>query len=78
MSYQINRSKVKSKGRSVDTNIESKENFSNLLVWHFIWSKYYFSKKKYGKFISIFLFTPLICRILKEYYFINYLKMKNY
>ena len=64
LSYQINRSKVKSKGRSVDTNIESKENFSNLLVWHFIWSKYYFTKKKYGKFISIFLFTPLICRIL--------------
>ena len=64
LSYQINRSKVKSKGRSVDTNIESKENFSNLLVWHFIWSKYYFTKKKYGKFVSIFLFTPLICRIL--------------
>mgnify|MGYP001319363157 FL=1 len=64
LTYQINRSKVKSKGRSVDTNIESKENFSNLLVWHFIWSKYYFTKKKYGKFVSIFLFTPLICRIL--------------
>ena len=64
LTYQINRSKVKSKGRSVDTNIESKENFSNLLVWHFIWSKYYFAKKKYGKFVSIFLFTPLICRIL--------------
>ena len=64
MSYQINRSRVKSKGRSVDTNIENKEYFSNVLIWHFIWSKYYFTRKKYGKLISVFLFTPLIFRIL--------------
>ncbi|MFL2852235.1 MAG: glycosyltransferase [Candidatus Pelagibacter sp.] len=64
LSYQINRSRVKSKGRSVDTNIENKEYFSNVLIWHFIWSKYYFTRKKYGKLISVFLFTPLIFRIL--------------
>ena len=60
-SYQINKSKVKSIGRSV--NIED-ENFSNILIWHFIWSKFYFNKKKFGKVISLIIFIPLIIRIL--------------
>jgi len=63
-SYQINKSKIKSTGRSVDENYTNNENFSNILIWHFIWSKYYFTKKKYGKFISLIIFTPLIVRII--------------
>ena len=74
LSYQINKSRVKSKGRSVDADIENKENFSNLLIWHFIWSKYYFTRKKYGKSISILLFTPLICRILIKIFFYKVFK----
>lgn len=64
ISYQINKSKVKSLGRSVDLENDDNENFSNLLIWHFIWSKYYFNKKKNGKFLSSIFFIPLLFRIL--------------
>ncbi len=63
-SYQINSIEVETKGRTVETNKENKQKFNNILIWHFIWSKFYFNKKKYGKFISIIIFTPLIFRIL--------------
>ncbi len=61
-SYQINRLKVKSIGRSVNIQGESDNNFSNLLIWHFIWSKYYFSTKKRGRFLSFIIFIPLLVR----------------
>ena len=60
-SFQINDIKVITKGRSV--NLEN-ENFSNILIWHFIWSKFYFHKKKYGKLLSLIIFVPLLVRIL--------------
>ncbi len=60
-SYQINDIKVITKGRSVDLE---NENFSNILIWHFIWSKFYFHKKKYGKLLSLIIFLPLLVRIL--------------
>ena len=60
-SYQINKSKVVSKGRTV--NIDN-ENFSNVLIWHFIWSKYYFNKKKFGNVLSIIVFLPILIRTL--------------
>ena len=64
LSYQINSLKVKTKGRSVDTENENNENFSNILIWHFIWSKYYFHKKKYGNLLSLVIFIPLLVRTL--------------
>ena len=63
-SYQINVSKVRTKGRSVDYENENDKNFSNIFIWHFIWSKFYFYKKKYGKILSIIIFLPLLMRIL--------------
>ncbi len=63
-SYQINKSKVKAIGRSVDLDINDNEDFSNILIWHFIWSKYYFNKKKFGKIFSLIIFVPLLIRIL--------------
>ena len=63
-SYQINDIKVRTRGRTVDLDNESNINFSNILIWHFIWSRFYFSKKKYGKLLSIIIFTPLLVRIL--------------
>tara|TARA_B100000963_G_scaffold336593_1_gene331781 strand:+ start:120 stop:947 length:828 start_codon:yes stop_codon:yes gene_type:complete len=60
-SYQINDIKVTTKGRTVDLE---NENFSNFLIWHFIWSKFYFHKKKYGKLLSLIIFIPLLVRIL--------------
>ena len=62
-SYQINKSKVRSQGRSVDLSTDS-EKITNLLNWHFIWSKFYFNKKKYGKLISLLIFLPIITRII--------------
>ena len=64
LSYQINKSKVKTKGRSVDIENNNDNNLSNLLIWHFIWSKYYFYKIKYGKLISLIIFLPILARIL--------------
>ena len=63
-SYQINLIKVKSIGRSVETDDEAKKNLNNILIWHFIWSKYYFSLKKRGKILSLIIFIPLLIRII--------------
>ena len=63
-SYQTNKSNVTSLGRSVNIeNEEDKEDLANLLIWHFIWSKFYFYKKKYGKNIALIVFIPVILRI---------------
>jgi len=64
LTYQLNKSKVRNKGRSVDVENEKNESFSNVLIWHFIWSKYYFFKKKYGRLLSLIIFIPLLIRIL--------------
>ena len=73
-SYQINDIKVRTKGRTVDLDNESNINFSNILIWHFIWSRFYFSKKKYGKLLSIIIFIPLLVRILMR---IRWYKITN-
>ena len=62
--YQINSIKT----RTIDTTVKIKdkkirENWQSLLRWHFIWSKFYFSKKKYGLLTSFFLFIPTLIRI---------------
>jgi GT2 family glycosyltransferase len=62
-SYQINKSKVRSQGRSVDLSTD-REKITNLLNWHFIWSKFYFNRKKYGKLISLLIFLPIITKII--------------
>ena len=63
-SYQTNNSNVTSSGRSVNIEKEEdKEDLDNLLIWHFIWSKFYFYKKKYGKNIALIIFIPIILRI---------------
>ena len=62
-SYQINKSKVRSQGRSVDLSGDY-DKISNILNWHFIWSKFYFYKKRYGITLSTIYFIPLLFRIL--------------
>ena len=70
LSYQINKSKVASNGRSVEIKDEKEERrISNILIWHFIWSKFYFNKLKYGKFISILIFIPIFVRIIIKLFF---------
>ena len=75
-SYQINKVKVRSNGRSVNIN-KVKDNFDNLLVWHFIWSKFYFSKKKYGKIISYLIFIPVLIRSLVKMIIFKLFKKKD-
>ena len=62
--YQINKVNVESKGRSVNINKNEEQRLNNLLIWHFIWSKFYFNKKKYGIFFSFIIFIPILVRII--------------
>ncbi len=62
--YQINSIKTK----TVDTTVKIKnellrQKWQNLLRWHFIWSKFYVTKKKYGISISLLFFIPIILRV---------------
>ncbi len=64
--YQLNIVKVRhEKGKAVKTiNQEDKKKLENLYTWHFIWSKFYYFNKHYGKVLSIIYFTPILIRIL--------------
>ena len=70
----INKIKVETIGRSVETNNEDK-NLNNILIWHFIWSKYYFSKIKIGNLISLIIFTPLLLKIVFRIFLYKILKI---
>ena len=64
-SYQTNKIKVKRHGRSVLVkNKKEKNRLDNICIWHFIWSKYYYTKKHYGIIISLIIFFPILVRIL--------------
>ena len=47
----------------METHNDAEKDLNNILIWHFIWSKYYFSTKKRGKILSLIIFTPLLLRI---------------
>lgn len=62
--YQINEVKTK----TIDTTVKIRDkilrdNWQSLLRWHFIWSKFYFSKKRFGSLLSFLFFIPTILRI---------------
>ena len=73
-SYQLNKSKVKSKGRSVEIQDTEEKKMRNFLVWHFIWSKFYFYRKKYTYYLAIIFFVPIILRTLMKLIFYRYIK----
>ena len=77
ISYQINEIKVKSIGRTVNIENKDQQNLNNILIWHFIWSKFYFTKKKYGLLISIIIFIPLIARTNYKIIFHNIFKNQD-
>ena len=76
-SYQINSIKLNHEVGTSTTikNEEEKKRLNYLCNWHFIWSKFYFNKKKYGKLISLLIFLPIIIRIIFKI-FLNKI-MKN-
>ena len=78
LSYQTNKITVKTVGRSVDISENENEKISNLLIWHFIWSKFYFNKKKYGRVFTTIIFIPLLIRILFRIILYKILKKENF
>ena len=63
--YQINSIKTQTIDTTVKIDNENeKRNWHNLLVWHFIWSKFYTNKKKFGFIFTVIIFLPIIIRIL--------------
>ena len=78
-SYQINIAKVKTEGRTVSIkNKKEKKELDNILIWHFIWSKYYFTKKNYGMIISLLIFLPTIIRIVFRIILYKSISRKNF
>ena len=76
--YQINEIKVKTEGRSVlIKNKREKKKLNNILIWHFIWSKYYFTKKNYGLMLSLIIFLPIIIRIILRVVFYQIIDKKE-
>tara|TARA_B100000941_G_C28499568_1_gene553155 strand:- start:1597 stop:2472 length:876 start_codon:yes stop_codon:yes gene_type:complete len=74
--YQLNKVKViHEKGKAVDVkNIKEEQKLIHLYSWHFIWSKFYFFKKHYGKVFALIYFIPTLLRILFR---ITYYKLTN-
>ncbi len=64
--YQVNSQKVYHDiGTSVEIkNKEDVNKLKNLYTWHFIWSKFYYYRKKYGKLTALILFLPALLRII--------------
>ncbi len=77
--YQLNKVKVyHEKGSAVSIeNSEQQEKLKLLYSWHFIWSKFYFFKKHYGKFFAIIYFIPILIRIYSRLYFYNFTKSRK-
>ena len=78
--YQLNIVKVKhEKGKAVKINNQNdKEKLENLYTWHFIWSKFYYFDKHYGKFFSIIYFIPILIRILFRMFIYKLTKNKKF
>ena len=78
--YQLNKVKViHEKGKAVQvTSIKEAEQLKNLYTWHFIWSKFYYFKKHYGKFFAIVYFIPIILRIFLRVLFYKVTKNKKF
>lgn len=78
--YQLNKVKViHEKGKAVNVkNTEEAQRLIHLYSWHFIWSKFYYYRKHYGKFLAIIYFTPIIIRILLRIFFYKSNKNKKF
>ena len=77
--YQLNKVKVyHERGKAVEIkNSVDKEKLKILYMWHFIWSKFYFFKKHYGKFFAILYFLPIIFRTSLRVFIYKIIKSKK-
>lgn len=73
-SFQVNSVKTQTIDTTVqiNNNERKRQNWLYLLIWHFIWSKFYFSRKRFGFYISLIIFIPIIIRIFFRI-FINFI-----
>ena len=81
--FQVNSQRVQHDiGTSVETTSEDEANkYKDLYAWHFIWSKFYFAKKKKGFFISLIIFIPILTRTITKiiyYKWINDIHKKEH
>ena len=69
--FQVNTIKVTHDGgNSVSIkNNEEKILHDNFRTWHFMWSKFYFYKKKYNFFIAFIYFIPILIRLFFRIFF---------
>lgn len=77
-SYVVNSIKIK---HNIGTSVKSEDIFQRnklkeLTTWHFIWSKFYFYNKHYGKLISVIIFIPTILRIFIKLIYTKLIKDK--
>ena len=77
--YQINSQKVYHDiGTSVETkNDEEIESLKDLYTWHFIWSKFYYFRKSYGKLFALIYFFPIALRIILRVILYKIIKNKT-
>ena len=78
--YQLNIVKVKhEKGKAVKTsNLKDTIKLENLYTWHFIWSKFYYFDKHYGKLLSLIYFSPILIRILFRMFIYKLIKSNKF
>ncbi len=78
--YQLNIVKVKhEKGKAVKTsNLKETIKLENLYTWHFIWSKFYYFDKHYGKLLSLIYFSPILIRILFRMFIYKLIKSNKF
>ncbi len=78
--YQLNIVKVKhEKGKAVKTsNLKDTIRLENLYTWHFIWSKFYYFDKHYGKLLSLIYFSPILIRILFRMFIYKLIKSNKF
>jgi N-acetylglucosaminyl-diphospho-decaprenol L-rhamnosyltransferase len=71
--YIINDIKLDHNAGTTPENFSRKEKnkLKKLLLWHFIWSKFYYFNKHYGKTISILIFLPVLLRIMARIAYYN-------
>ena len=80
--YQLNNTFIKHpKGvRSGVVKISRNAEFlklEQLYNWHFLWSKFYFFKKNYGKLLTLIIFIPIIVRTCFRIFINSLLKKTN-
>ena len=78
-SYQLNLIGIShNMGTAVEyESVKEKYQIKKLCNWHFIWSKYYFYNKHYGKILSVIYFLPLIVRSFIRIFISKFIKDKK-